>query len=303
MQQQSLEVAAWRLSEASLLPAAAGASGALPLKLKKEFWGARLGFDGPCGFADLGAMDKNRRQNRANCRDDTHRFRLPRAAQLIAHDSQRAVMAMSSADMHVQTAPSSYSACYSWPYKASHTFSRLAAHLTLDTALIDCCLIVIVIVIVTALNTIAICPALLYRGFHGSREPLLRFAPEDRLFFKKKKKNLAGLAGPHAPQFNFSMAIFSAAAHPAATTSTTSTITTTTTITTITATTATITTAAAAATTATATTLFTALLLHLLLPLHLHFFYQGFFSLLVTFHQLRRRLLFSLLLPTKLLDP
>lgn len=90
------------------------------------------------------------------------------------------------------------------------------------------------------------------------------------------------------------MAILSAAAHPAATTTTI-----TATTTSITATTTT----TAATTTATATTLFTALLLHLLLPLHLHFFYQGFFSLLVTFHQLRRRLLFSLLLPTKLLDP
>lgn len=62
MQQQSLNVAAWRLSKPSLLPAAAGASGAAS-EAKKEFWGGAPRFRRALRFADLGAMEKHRRQN------------------------------------------------------------------------------------------------------------------------------------------------------------------------------------------------------------------------------------------------
>lgn len=109
-------------------------------------------------------------------------------------------------------------------------------------------------------------------GFHSSFELLLRFAAAALL------SKLQGLAGPHAPLFKFSMPVFSAAAHSGATIDATT------------------------ANTAAATTLFTALFLHLVLPLHLNFFYKGFFSLLTTFHHLRRHLVSSVLLPTELFD-
>lgn len=101
MQQQSLNVAAWRLSKASLLPAAAGASGAAS-EAKKEFWGRASVSTGPAVLR-IWEQWKRIEGRMANYRDDAHRLRLPRAVQLIAHDSQRAVMALS-VDIHIQTA-------------------------------------------------------------------------------------------------------------------------------------------------------------------------------------------------------